>query len=99
MDKIMKEALMILDQIEAHVFSCCACTMDPENVIELIEKLRNAMNDKDQWLVDQYNRNRLEKNHVTCPEDIPNGEFIPKGKQEPDGDYWFDKDDRKQRGE
>ena len=46
MDKIMKEALMILDQIEAHVFSCCACTMDPENVLELIEKLRKILNEK-----------------------------------------------------
>jgi len=73
MGKIMKEALIILDQIEAHVDTCCACTMDPDNVVELIEKLRNIMNDEDQWLVDQYNRNRLVEDHITCPEDMPEG--------------------------
>jgi len=69
----MKEALIILDQIEAHVDTCCACTMDPDNVVELIEKLRNIMNDEDQWLVDQYNRNRLVEDHITSPEDMPEG--------------------------
>jgi len=46
MGKIMKEALIILDQIEAHVDTCCACTMDPDNVVELIEKLRKILNEK-----------------------------------------------------
>ena len=35
-----KEALEILDQIEEQVDTCCAVTMYPEDVIELIEKLR-----------------------------------------------------------
>jgi hypothetical protein len=36
----MKEALEILDQIEEQVNTCCAITMYPEDVVELIEKLK-----------------------------------------------------------
>ena len=46
----MKEALEILDQIEEQVDTCCAVTMFPEDVIELIEKLRTILethNEKD----------------------------------------------------
>jgi hypothetical protein len=46
----MKEALEILDQIEEQVDTCCAVTMFPEDVIELIEKLRAILeiyNEKD----------------------------------------------------
>ena len=36
----MKEALEILDQIEEQVNTCCAITMYPEDVVELIDKLK-----------------------------------------------------------
>jgi hypothetical protein len=39
----MKEALDILDQIEEQVNTCCAITMFPEDVVELIEKLRKIL--------------------------------------------------------
>ena len=38
-----KEALEILDQIEEQVDTCCAVTMYPEDVIELMEKLRSII--------------------------------------------------------
>ncbi len=41
----MKEALEILEQIEEQVNTCCAITMYPEDVVELIEKLRNILNE------------------------------------------------------
>jgi|TARA_E500000305_G_C3931284_1_gene192883 hypothetical protein len=41
----MKEALEILEQIEEQVNTCCAVTMYPEDVVELIEKLRNILNE------------------------------------------------------
>ena len=43
----MKEALEILDQIEEQVDTCCAVTMFPEDVIELIEKLRAILENYD----------------------------------------------------
>ena len=43
----MKEALDILDQIEEQVNTCCAITMFPEDVVELIDKLRTILNKKD----------------------------------------------------
>ena len=39
----MKEALEILEQIEEQVNTCCAVTMYPEDVVELIEKLRKIL--------------------------------------------------------
>ena len=39
----MKEALEIIDQIEEQVNTCCAITMFPEDVVELIEKLRKIL--------------------------------------------------------
>jgi len=44
----MKEALEILDQIEEQVDTCCAVTMFPEDVIELIEKLRAILEKYDE---------------------------------------------------
>ena len=42
----MKEALDILDQIEEQVNTCCAITMFPEDVVELIDKLRTILKSK-----------------------------------------------------
>ena len=36
----MKEALKILDEIEEQVNTCCEVTMEPEDVLVLIDKLR-----------------------------------------------------------
>ena len=35
-----KEALNILKQIEENVSICCAVTMEPDEVLELIDKLK-----------------------------------------------------------
>ena len=39
----MEEALKRLEQIEEQVNTCCAVTMYPEDVLELIDKLRNIL--------------------------------------------------------
>ena len=39
MDK--SEALRILDDIEENVNTCCAITMDPDDVLVLIDKLKS----------------------------------------------------------
>ena len=39
----MEEALEILEQIEEQVNTCCAVTMYPEDVVDLIEKLRKIL--------------------------------------------------------
>ena len=39
----MDEALLLLDEIEENVNICCAITMDPEEVQEMIDKLRNIL--------------------------------------------------------
>jgi len=39
----MKEILEIIDQIEEQVNTCCAVTMYPEDVVELIEKLKQRL--------------------------------------------------------
>ena len=36
----MTEILEIIDQIEEQVNTCCAVTMYPEDVVELIDKLK-----------------------------------------------------------
>ena len=36
-----KEALEILEEIEENVNVCCAVTMDPDDVLDLIDKLKN----------------------------------------------------------
>ena len=38
-----KEALKLLDDIEEQVDTCCGVTMFPDDVIELIEKLRTII--------------------------------------------------------
>ena len=35
-----KEALNILEEIEENVSVCCAVTMEPDEVLELIDKLK-----------------------------------------------------------
>ena len=39
----MEEAIKILDEIEENVGICCAVTMDPDDVLELIDKLRKIL--------------------------------------------------------
>ena len=41
-----KEALNILEQIEENVNICCAVTMEPDEVLELIDKLKKFLNEK-----------------------------------------------------
>ena len=41
-----KEALEILEEIEENVNVCCAVTMEPDEVLELIDKLKNFLNEK-----------------------------------------------------
>ena len=38
-----KEALKILEEIEENVSVCCAVTMEPDEVLELIDKLREII--------------------------------------------------------
>tara|TARA_R110002051_G_C8597549_1_gene479882 strand:+ start:108 stop:245 length:138 start_codon:yes stop_codon:yes gene_type:complete len=40
---MINEALEILDEIREHVTTCCAVTMDPDDVEELIDKLMNIL--------------------------------------------------------
>jgi hypothetical protein len=43
--KVMKDkALELLEQIEANVSVCCAITMEPEEVLAMIEQLRDEIN-------------------------------------------------------
>jgi 3-deoxy-D-arabino-heptulosonate 7-phosphate (DAHP) synthase class II len=43
--KVMKgRAIELLDDIEANVSVCCAITMEPDEVLELIEELRGIVN-------------------------------------------------------
>ena len=45
-----KEALEILEQIEENVSICCAVTMEHDEVLELIDKLKKFLNEKStQW--------------------------------------------------
>jgi hypothetical protein len=39
----MDEALELLDEIEENVNICCAITMDPDEVQEMIDKLREIL--------------------------------------------------------
>ena len=41
-----KEALKILEQIEENLDICCAVTMDPDEVFELVDKLKKFLNEK-----------------------------------------------------
>jgi|TARA_B100000780_G_scaffold94858_1_gene66078 hypothetical protein len=40
------EALRILDDIEENVNTCCAITMDPDDVLLLIDKLKSYINEQ-----------------------------------------------------
>ena len=42
----MDEALEILDKIEENVSVCCAITMEPDEVLALIDKLREILKEK-----------------------------------------------------
>jgi len=39
----MKRALELLEQIEENVSVCCAITMEPDEVLALIEELRTIL--------------------------------------------------------
>ena len=41
----MDEALEILDKIEENVSACCAITMEPDEVLALIDRLRQILKD------------------------------------------------------
>ena len=41
-----KEALEILEQIEENVNVCCAVTMEPDEVLELVDKLKKFLNEQ-----------------------------------------------------
>ena len=40
------KALEILEQIEENINICCAVTMDPDEVLELIDKLKTILKNK-----------------------------------------------------
>jgi hypothetical protein len=44
MDK--EEALQILEEIKENINVCCAVTMEPEDVLELINKLESYINEQ-----------------------------------------------------
>ena len=41
-----RETLEILEEIEENVSICCAVTMEPDEVLDLIDKLKKFLNDK-----------------------------------------------------
>lgn len=41
-----EEALEILEEIRSNVSICCAVTMEPEEVEDLIDKLKNLIEEK-----------------------------------------------------
>tara|TARA_R100001198_G_C5092767_1_gene128796 strand:+ start:332 stop:469 length:138 start_codon:yes stop_codon:yes gene_type:complete len=45
MDK--EEALEILEEIKENINVCCAITMEPDEVLVLIDKLEDYLNEKD----------------------------------------------------
>ncbi len=45
----MEEAIKILDEIEENVGVCCAITMEPDEVLELIDKLRKILEKHKKW--------------------------------------------------
>jgi len=44
MDK--EEAFQILEEIKENINVCCAVTMEPEDVLELIDKLESYINEQ-----------------------------------------------------
>ena len=41
-----KEAIKILDEIEENINICCAITMEPDEVLELVSELRKFLNEQ-----------------------------------------------------
>ena len=41
-----EKALQILEEIKENVNVCCAVTMEPEDVLELIDKLESYINEQ-----------------------------------------------------
>ena len=41
-----KEAIKILDEIEENINVCCAVTMEPDEVLVLVDKLRKFLNEQ-----------------------------------------------------
>jgi len=41
-----EKALQILEEIKENINVCCAVTMEPEDVLELIEKLKIYINEQ-----------------------------------------------------
>jgi hypothetical protein len=41
-----QEALRILEEIEENINTCCAITMEPDEVLILIDKLKEYLNEK-----------------------------------------------------
>jgi len=39
------EAIQVLKEIKENINVCCAVTMEPEDVLELIDKLENYINE------------------------------------------------------
>ena len=39
----MEEALELLDEISEHVGTCCAITMEPDEVLDMINQLREKI--------------------------------------------------------
>tara|TARA_R110002051_G_scaffold296179_1_gene362189 strand:+ start:1043 stop:1177 length:135 start_codon:yes stop_codon:yes gene_type:complete len=42
---MIEEALEIINEIEENIKTCCAITMEPDDVLELIERLRKIIKD------------------------------------------------------
>ena len=40
------KAIKILDTIEENINICCAVTMEPDEVLELVDRLRKFLNDQ-----------------------------------------------------
>ena len=40
------EALQVLEEIKENINICCAVTMEPEDVLELINKLESYINER-----------------------------------------------------
>jgi len=41
-----QEALRILEEIEENINTCCAITMEPDDVLVLVDKLKEYLNEK-----------------------------------------------------
>ena len=48
LSKMNEEALKILDKIKENINECCAITMEPDIVLDLIEELKDILNKEDE---------------------------------------------------